>query len=188
MQLRLQRSRYTSTTATPNRNQRRRGSVARDPTCDRSCRPGSRAFENLRAGKRVTKGETLIKLDPTDYQLNLNQLLAQQKQEAAELQSNNVSITNTEKLIELAERQTRLAVNDRKRAVKLKSNQAISASEVDIAERAELTAQSSLIEVNNNRRDLGSETQHAAREQTLTEVLVQRAKLKFGALCRNFTD
>ena len=133
--------------------------------------------ENLRAGKRVTKGETLIKLDPTDYQLNLNQLLAQQKQEAAELQSNNVSITNTEKLIELAERQTRLAVNDRKRAVKLMSNQAISASEVDIAERAELTAQSSLIEVNNNRRDLEAKRNMLLESKSLTEVLVQRAKL-----------
>ena len=133
--------------------------------------------ENLRAGRMVDKGEVLVRLDATEYELEVSRLKAQIDQEAAEVASMEVSIENTEQMIELAKRQTKISQGERRRGDSLLNNKAISVSEVEVLKRAELTSQSALVEQANRRRELVSQKQALVQTRALTEVLLKRAQL-----------
>lgn len=133
--------------------------------------------ENLRPGRMVDAGEILIRLDSAEYDLEVQRLQAQFEQESAEANSLLVGMRNTEGLIELAQQQVQLAQDERERMTALISSNTTSASEVDVAKRAELTAKSSLIELENRHRELESECELIAEKQAVTEVLLRRAKL-----------
>mgnify|MGYP003668099800 CR=1 FL=1 len=133
--------------------------------------------ENLRPGREVSKGETLIRLDAIEYELEVRRLAAQKTQEDAELAAADVAIENTAHLLSLAEEQVRLASAERIRADALVARQAASVAEVDVAKRAELTAKSALVELQNRERELIAQRTLILRKQALTEVASERAKL-----------
>ncbi|EMI22168.1 Membrane-fusion protein [Rhodopirellula maiorica SM1] len=133
--------------------------------------------ENLRPGREVSEGETLIQLDPTEYELEVRRLAAQKTQEDAELAAADVNIENTAHLLTLAEEQVRLASGERERTDALVARQAASVSEVEVAKRAELTAKSALVELQNRERELIAQRTLILRKQALTEVAAERAKL-----------
>ncbi|WP_372725513.1 efflux RND transporter periplasmic adaptor subunit, partial [Novipirellula sp.] len=132
---------------------------------------------NLRPGREVSEGETLIQLDPTEYEMEVRRLAAQKSQEDAELAAADVSIENTAHLLSLAEEQVQLASGERARTDALVARQAASVSEVEIAKRAELTAKSALVELQNRERELVAQRTLILRKQALTEVAIERAKL-----------
>ena len=133
--------------------------------------------ENLRAGRNVTADEVLIRLDPTEYQLEVDRLKAQLSQEKAEVASIDTSIENTKRMIELAEKQFNVATSERERGDNLLSRNAISASEVDILKRTELLQQSAFVEQENRRSELISQQNALVEKQALTKVLLARAEL-----------
>lgn len=133
--------------------------------------------ENLRAGKIVEAGEVLIRLDDAEYQLEFERLQAQANQEESEISAADVGIENTLQLLELADEQVALAKADRVRVDSLVQRQAASASEVDTARRAELSAKSELVGLANQRRDLVAQKQLIVDKQSLTEVQLKRALL-----------
>ncbi|WP_037249450.1 efflux RND transporter periplasmic adaptor subunit [Rhodopirellula europaea] len=133
--------------------------------------------ENVRAGRKVKKGEVLIQLDSTEYELEVKRLQALAQQEAAEENSVQVGIENTVELQSLAQKQLEIARQERERINSLVAQRAASASEVDTARRAELAADSSLVELENRRRELTAQLQLVTEKRSLTEVLLERARL-----------
>nr|WP_236696200.1 HlyD family efflux transporter periplasmic adaptor subunit [Rhodopirellula islandica] len=133
--------------------------------------------ENVRAGRSVTAGEVLIQVDATEYELEVKRLQALSQQEAAEENSVEVSIDNTYQLQELAKKQLELARQERERINALVTQRAASASEVDAARRAELAADAALVELGNRRRELVAQLELLTEKRTLTNVLLERARL-----------
>tara|TARA_R110002072_G_scaffold4565_4_gene31830 strand:+ start:2067 stop:3557 length:1491 start_codon:yes stop_codon:yes gene_type:complete len=133
--------------------------------------------ENVRAGRKVKKGEVLIRLNSTEYELEVKRLQALAQQEAAEENSVQVGIENTVELQSLAQKQLEIARQERERINSLVAQRAASASEVDTARRAELAADSSLVELENRRRELTAQLQLVKEKRSLTEVLLERARL-----------
>ncbi len=133
--------------------------------------------DNLRAGKLVRQGETLIRLDPIEFQLELRRLEAQRGQEAAQLRSIDVGVTNTNDLLKLAKDQNALAQGELERMESLTRRNAASATESDTAGRLALTAQTAVVELLNQLRQLEAERETLVQQQALTAVAVQRAQL-----------
>ncbi|MGB7326847.1 MAG: HlyD family efflux transporter periplasmic adaptor subunit [Rubripirellula sp.] len=133
--------------------------------------------DNLRPGRSVVAGETLIQLDTTEFELELRRLRVQQTQEAAELAATDVSIQNTTELLSLANEQLQLAADERTRVDALVSRQAASVSEVDVTKRAELTAKAALVETENRKRDLLAGRELIVQKQAATSVAIDRAQL-----------
>ncbi|TWT95481.1 Inner membrane protein YiaV precursor [Neorhodopirellula pilleata] len=132
---------------------------------------------NLRNGRMVQAGETLIQLDRTEFEIEVKRLNAQQGQEAAELASIDVSIENTQQVMALAEQQLEIAQGERERVSSLVQRQAASSSEVDVAKRSELSSRSALVELQNRRRELIAQRQLVVEKQALTQVALERAQL-----------
>ncbi|WP_146455104.1 efflux RND transporter periplasmic adaptor subunit [Rubripirellula tenax] len=133
--------------------------------------------ENLRPGRTVAADEVLVRLDPTEYELEVRRLVTQQAQEAAELAATDVSIENTKQLLSLAKEQLKLAADERARVDSLVQRQAASMSEVDVTKRSELTAKSSLVELENRQRELVAGRELIVQKRAATEVALARAQL-----------
>lgn len=133
--------------------------------------------ENLRAGQMVDAGEVLVRLDKIEFELEVSRLQAQAAQETAEVTSLDVSIANTQKLIELAQQQASIAQAELERSESLFDRQAISASEVDVLKRSALAAKTSLVEQTNRRRELVAQRELTIEKKALTAVLLKRAEL-----------
>ncbi|MCM2374777.1 efflux RND transporter periplasmic adaptor subunit [Aporhodopirellula aestuarii] len=133
--------------------------------------------ENLRAGHIVEAGEVLIRLDPIEYELEVQRLEAQAAQETSEIAAADVGIENTDQLMSLAEQQLRIATEERTRLASLIQRQAASAAEFDVAKRSELTSRAALVELQNRRRELLAGRQLIVDKQALTAVQLKRAQL-----------
>ncbi|MCC9658227.1 efflux RND transporter periplasmic adaptor subunit [Rhodopirellula halodulae] len=132
---------------------------------------------NVRAGRSVASGEVLLKLDATEYELEVKRLKALSKQEAAEEDAVRVSIENTRELQTLAEKQLEIANQETKRVRALVDQRAASASEVDTARRAELAANAELVTLQNQLREQAAQLQLVIEKRQLTGVLLERAEL-----------
>ena len=71
------------------------------------------------AGRRVKQGELLLKIDPRNYQLELDRLQREAAQAQAELDELEVELANTESLITLAAEHLQLQQKDLQRMTQL---------------------------------------------------------------------
>ena len=132
---------------------------------------------NLRAGHSVKQGEMLIRLDATEYQLEVQRLKQQREQVKAELAALEVQVENTDRLVGLAEQDLELQQTELERARSLVERAASSATAVDAARRAELTSRESLVRLQNQARDLDAQRILLVQREKLTGVELQRAEL-----------
>jgi multidrug efflux pump subunit AcrA (membrane-fusion protein) len=132
---------------------------------------------NLRPGHTVQQGETLVRLDPTEYYLEVQRLKQQQQQVKAELAALDVQVGNTALLITLAEQDLELQQTELKRAQSLVQRGAGSQTAVDAARRAELTSQDALVRLQNQARDQQAQQNLLNQRQALTQIELQRAEL-----------
>lgn len=132
---------------------------------------------NLRPGRMVQRGETLIRLDPTEYKLEVQRLQQQQQQVKAERAALDVQVSNTEKLIALAEQDLELQEADLERVRSLIQRGASSQTAVDTARRGVLTSQTGLVRLQNEARDLEAQRTLLQQRQKLTQVELERAQL-----------
>ena len=133
--------------------------------------------ENLRAGRTVKAGDVLIKIDPSDYRLEVQRLQHQVKQDTASLASFDVQIKNTKSLIELADQQVSLEQAGLKRLESLMQRDAGSQSDVDAARRALLSAQNAQALLENRISELQASRSVAEESLKLTQVQLERARL-----------
>ncbi|MCM2372231.1 efflux RND transporter periplasmic adaptor subunit [Aporhodopirellula aestuarii] len=96
------------------------------------------------AGKYVTKGQVLMRIDPTDYELEVKRLQRQRQQEYEALGEVDQEMVNTKRSMELARADIELQRRELKRQEAL-PNQFASQGELDQARRALLAAEQQLV-------------------------------------------
>ncbi|MDR2642295.1 MAG: HlyD family efflux transporter periplasmic adaptor subunit [Planctomycetaceae bacterium] len=87
--------------------------------------------ENCRLGRSVRKGEILLRIDQTDYQLEVNQLKEAVKQADINIKENKIQLENAKKELELAQQQLTLKKRDYERVESLIKTSAATYSDLD---------------------------------------------------------
>jgi len=104
--------------------------------------------DHCEAGSYVKKDELLMRLDPTDYELEVQRLTRLQEQEYQALREIDQEMANTQKLIDLAKQDVELQQKEVKRQTALPKGFA-SPAEIDQANRALLAANQQLVTLQN---------------------------------------
>lgn len=102
----------------------------------------------VRGGNYVKKGQELYRIDPRDYEFAIERLERQKNQEMASIAELDQDIENTRKLLKVAEDQTKLADREVARFKNMQSGFS-SASELDTAQRAQLTSMNQEVTLKN---------------------------------------
>ncbi|MDG2220778.1 MAG: HlyD family efflux transporter periplasmic adaptor subunit [Rubripirellula sp.] len=139
--------------------------------------------DNCRTGRAVKKGDLLLRIEQSDYDLEVARLQEELNQADAMIQELNVELSTTENQIELAGQQLEIDIRQLKRSEGLLATQAASESELDTARRAELTARNSLQTLLDQKKLLA---QRAVRMQS-GKALV-RANLDKAVLSQQRTE
>ena len=104
--------------------------------------------EKCEAGGFVKQGEILMKIDPEDYQLEVQRLSQQKDQEYQRLQELDQEMLNSQKLIDVAQQDVKIQEREIRRLESLPSGFA-SRTEIDQANRALLAATQQLVSLEN---------------------------------------
>ena len=104
--------------------------------------------QQCETGQFVTEGTLLVRIDPTDYDLEIERLRLSQQQEYEQIREADQEVANARKLIELAETDIELANREVKRLESLPANFA-SRGELDTAKRTALAAEQSRVTLQN---------------------------------------
>lgn len=131
---------------------------------------------SVRPGHLVRARQTLLKIDPSDYQYEVDRLTQRLEQERIVLGESEQEVRNIERLMELASAQYDLAEADFKRTEDLRQNFA-SQAELSAAKQSMLTALNQRVTLENQ---LDSLRTRLLREQSaiqLAETELQQARL-----------
>ncbi|MEE2676133.1 MAG: HlyD family efflux transporter periplasmic adaptor subunit [Planctomycetota bacterium] len=134
--------------------------------------------ENCRAGRKVKEGEELFRIDSQDYELAVEQLKRQQHQAEIDVEDAKLEITKATDLLKLANEDFKLAAAEHTRLKKLReSSNVISISDVERAQRAELTAQNSVVQYNAQLSSARQREYKLISGKELTDISLQKANL-----------
>lgn len=130
----------------------------------------------VRSGNHVSQGQVLYRIDPRDYELDIERLTRRRDQELASLAELQQEIENSQSLLEVVDQQLSLADIDVKRFESLGGNFA-SAAELDEARRNRLSAMNQKVTVRNQL--LSSQTRSARLELAIksAETELEQAAL-----------
>ncbi len=131
----------------------------------------------LRSGRSVEKGETLLKLDPTDYHLEVERLRQQQAQVQAEIAALDTQVHNTNQLLELAKGDLELQQAELARTEALVEKRASSESGLATVRRGVLVSQNAVLRLENDLRSFDAQHILLDERQKLTQVELQRAQV-----------
>ena len=130
-----------------------------------------------RAGRYVTKGTTLLKIDSRDYALEHQRLTKQLRQADIQLDEIDVESKNTESLIELAREDLRLAQNELKRLGRLAGSGIITESALDKSRQAEVAARNALRIQSNQIQLLATRREGLLSAQDVVKSQLEKAQL-----------
>ena len=108
--------------------------------------------ESCRAGRFVAAGEKLLEIDPRDYELEGERLTKELEQAQAARNELEVQITNSRDLLANGQEELQLQRNEYEREQKLGAATATTRSQIEAAQRAVITVQNRVIELNNQIR------------------------------------
>ncbi|MDR2344658.1 MAG: HlyD family efflux transporter periplasmic adaptor subunit [Planctomycetaceae bacterium] len=108
--------------------------------------------EKCRLGHSVRKDEILLRVDPTDYQLEVNQLKEAVKQAAVNITENKVLMDNTKKELEIAKQQLELKKRDYDRFETLVKTTTATYADLDSSLSTLLNAKDSIQKLENQIR------------------------------------
>jgi len=100
--------------------------------------------EMSRSGTFVQRGDVLFEIDPVNYQLDEQRLMARVAQAQEELRAIEVDLENTAALLKLVQEDNELQKAHLERVRSLFNRKATSETELDTAARAELTARNAV--------------------------------------------
>ncbi|MDO4574523.1 MAG: efflux RND transporter periplasmic adaptor subunit [Planctomycetia bacterium] len=132
---------------------------------------------NCRVGRYVEKGEVIIRVDPTDYELVLaqsQQELIQAKRQVVELE---VNIRNTRTQLEIAQKQLHVQRRELERVQALSKDGAISQSDLDSTMLTELQKLDSVQTLENQAVLQESQKERLVASMKLAEVTVEKARV-----------
>lgn len=130
-----------------------------------------------RGGTFVEKGQLLFEIDPTDYELAIDQLKAQLLQTQEELNAVSVDVENAADLVKLAEEDLNLQKNQLDRMKSLKQRGTANDTEVEAAMKQELTARNALQSLRNQQRTLTQQLKTKAAGKALVEAQLAKAEV-----------
>jgi len=138
--------------------------------------------ESCRPGKFVKQGEVLLQIDPRNYQLELDRLNEELKQAQATRAELDVEIDNAANLLENSKQDLSLQRSELERLQRV--GPATTRSEIEQAQRAVLTSESRIIELNNlirlneRRKDrLDSAIELATAKRDLAQLDLERTTI-----------
>ncbi|OYP32307.1 efflux RND transporter periplasmic adaptor subunit [Rhodopirellula sp. MGV] len=138
--------------------------------------------ETCEAGQKVRKGDLLMQIDSTDYELDVERLTRQREQEYRALGEVDQEIINTQKTLDVARQEVRLQQQEVERQQRL--SQFGSQSELDRAKSSLLTATQQLLSYENQietlrrrRSKLEATEQLAATQLKVAEVNLARCNV-----------
>jgi multidrug efflux pump subunit AcrA (membrane-fusion protein) len=131
---------------------------------------------SVRPGHSVRAGQTLLKIDPSDYQYEVDRLTQRLEQEKIMLGESQQEVLNTQRLIELAGAQYDLAEADYKRTEGLRQNFA-SQSELGAAKQSMLSALNQRVSLENQLDTLRTRLLRLESAIKLAETELRQARL-----------
>ncbi|MEP3481707.1 MAG: HlyD family efflux transporter periplasmic adaptor subunit [Fuerstiella sp.] len=132
---------------------------------------------SLSPGQYVTKNETLLKIDPESYQLEVARLEQEYAKAEQDLVNIQVKTENTQRLLQLNREMVGLRQKDVQRLDRLRSTNATSAAESDAMRMAWLTTTEHLTMEENQLREFASQTKTLQMTRELVSLQLRRAKL-----------
>ncbi len=124
----------------------------------------------------VRKGDLLLEIDPTDYEIAVRRFTQELKQTATALEDLQFERENLTSLIELAEEDERLAMRDLERQRKLIDSGGAPQAAVDQSQRAQINARNALLTLQNQVRLLQARYDKAVTMRDLEKVELERAE------------
>ena len=115
--------------------------------------------EQCRLGQYVEQDELLLKIDPVDYQLVVDQAEAAVSQAKVNIDENEIQKTNVEKELVLARERHELSRQDYERNKPLVAGRTITQAELDNIQSGMLTIQESIQRLENQLRVLETQTE-----------------------------
>lgn len=132
--------------------------------------------EECAAGNYVSEGTLLVRIDPTDYELDVERFTRQLEQAYEALREVDQEVVNTRRLIEVAEMDFELQAREVKRLESLPSGYA-SEGELDQARRAELQANRQLVTYQNQLDSLDKRRKALEASERLASTQLRSAKV-----------
>ncbi len=133
--------------------------------------------KGARAGRYVKQGTVLFEIDSRDYELESERLKRELGQADVSLQEIDVQISSTEELLKLAEDDLALQIREVKRVTDLAAKRAVSESDVDRAQRGELTARNAMLQQKNEVSLLKTRRSRLEHAKELAQTQLERAQL-----------
>ena len=134
--------------------------------------------DNCRAGRKIKQGEELFRIDSQDYELAVEQFKRQLRQAEIDLEDAKLEIAKATDLLKIANQDFELAAAEHARLKKLReTNNVISISDVERAQRAELTAQNTVVQYNAQLSSARQREYKLINSKELTEISLQKANL-----------
>jgi len=141
---------------------------------------GGRVVEkatDCRAGHVVRKGTVLFRIDPRDYQLEVDRLERELRQAGHSLEEIDEELSQNATSADLARRQVDLARREVARLDGLKAGRIVTEAEYDRAVRDELTASGSLVTLDGQKRVLTKRRSRLEEGLRLAATMLERARL-----------
>lgn len=136
----------------------------------------AKSYLQLKPGISVTKGQPLLQIDDSDYQLRFQQRQAELRQAQAQLRQLELARASDEKSLQI--QQAMLVVRDRdvKRLAELRLNQSASWSEADVVQLSQLQQQQTVQNLLNSLSTYEAQIESAEASIALSAARVQEAK------------
>ncbi|TWU51755.1 efflux RND transporter periplasmic adaptor subunit [Rubripirellula reticaptiva] len=133
--------------------------------------------DSLSPGRFVTKGETLLRIDNSYYQLDVARLEQEVAQADVELERLTIDIENAQRLVQISRDVVAIKRREVDRMEQLRRSNATSLAERDAVELALLTAMQQTTIQENQIRGFDTQTKTLKMSRQLASLHLQRAKL-----------
>ena len=133
--------------------------------------------ENCRSGRDVKKGDPLIRIDRTDYELEIERLTRQYEQSVALLEELSVQIDSAKQLVTLAMEDVEQREREFRRVEKLFGMDAATDVELDEARQSQRTARTALVNEQKGLRLLTTQQTRLEKARDLVETERRKARL-----------
>lgn len=134
--------------------------------------------ETIESGRAVRADDLLLKIDPQEYQIELEQLAAELLQVDADLSRLDAEEDGQQALLKLAQREAELAAAAFARLKGLVGVDAAGIADLEAAEQSELKARTSVKMLENASRLIPEQRKRLQAQRKLTELRQQEAQLK----------
>ena len=136
--------------------------------------------EQCRLGHYVSKDELLLKIDPVDYQLTVDQAETAVSQAKVNIDENEVQKTNVEKELTLAQERFELTRRDYERYQQLVQRNSATQADLESVQTSLLTTQQNIQGFENQLRVLNTQTEKLTVLHRREELALETAKLNLA--------